>query len=157
MKTRKALLVLLIYFFAATVSATEGESNSGIEFGIIYKGELSSVLRGGRNQQTSYLENLDLRLNFDLEKLAGWQGGSVFIYGLGNRGSSETNSPSVNVGDIQGTSNIQTPSSSFVVYEAWYQQMFAEEKVSLLVGLHDLNSEFYAVDSAAIFLMLALV
>lgn len=133
------------------VSPSEQDSDSGVEFGIIYKGELSSVMRGGVKQQSSYLENLDVRLMLDSAKLLGWKGGSLFLYGLGNRGSTDTNAPTVNVGDTQGTSNIQTPSSQFILYEAWYQQMFFEEKVSLLVGMHDLNSEFYAVDSAALF------
>ncbi|KYG66975.1 hypothetical protein AZI86_08105 [Bdellovibrio bacteriovorus] len=133
------------------VSPTDKDSESGVEFGIIYKGELSSVMQGGLDQQSSYLENLDVRLMVNTEKLLGWKGGSLFLYGLGDRGSSETNSPTVNVGDIQGTSNIQTPSSQFILYEAWYQQMFFEDKVSLLVGMHDLNSEFYAVDSSALF------
>lgn len=133
------------------VSPTDKESESGVEFGIIYKGELSSVMHGGLNQQSSYLENLDVRLMMNTEKLLGWKGGSLFLYGLGNRGTSETNAPTINVGDMQGTSNIQTPSSQFILYEAWYQQMFFEDKVSLLVGLHDLNSEFYAVDTSGIF------
>lgn len=133
------------------VAPTEKSSASGIDFALIYKGEFSSVLNGGIKQQSSYLENLDVRLNFDLAKLAGLQGGSVFLYGLGNRGATDANSPTANVGDIQGTSNIQTATSQFILYEAWYQQMFFEQKMSLLVGLHDLNSEFYSSDSAALF------
>jgi porin len=132
-------------------SPTDKESKTGIDFGIIYKGELSSVINGGQKQQTSYLENLDVRVNFDFNKLFGWKGASFFIYGLGDRGATADNAPSINVGDIQGTSNIQTASSQFILYEAWFQQMFFEDKVSLLVGLHDLNSEFYSADSAAMF------
>ncbi len=133
------------------VSPTDESSESGIEFGLIYKGELSSVMSGGLNQHSSHLENLDVRLNLDLNKIAGLKGASVFIYGLGNRGANDTSTPMTNVGDIQGTSNIETGSSQFILYEAWYQQMFFEDKVSILLGLHDLNSEFYAADSAGIF------
>jgi porin len=37
------------------------------------------------------------------------------------------------------------------VYEAWAQQLFLDDKVSLLVGLHDLNSEFYVTDTSGLF------
>ena len=53
-------------------------------------------------------------------------------------------------GDLQTLSNISTD-NALKVYEFWYEQGFANDAVKLLVGLHDYNSTFYALDSAGLF------
>ena len=126
-------------------------SDSGIDLGLIYKGEFNKVLNGGLRQRSVYLENLDVRFNMDLEKSVGLKGGSFFFYALADKGADRDQSPSKNVGDLQGTSNIETAVDDFKPYELWYQQLLLEDKVSILFGLHDLNSEFYNNDSASSF------
>ena len=123
----------------------------GVELSFVYKGEFSRVFSGGVDSQNSYLENLDIKLAIDAEKAMNWTGASFFLYGLGDRGSQPTNSPSFNVGDLQGVSNIETSRSAFKLYEAWYQQKFWDGKASVLLGLHDLNSEFYVTDTSTLF------
>jgi len=77
-----------------------------------------------------------------------WSGGTLFVYGLRNNGGD----PSANlIGDLQTASNIEAP-NQFIVHEAWYEQNFADGMVSILAGLHDLNSEFYASDYASLYL-----
>jgi porin len=49
------------------------------------------------------------------------------------------------VGDMQVTSNIEAP-AAMRLYEAWYEHHFAADRLSLLVGLHDFNSEFDVVE-----------
>lgn len=122
-------------------------SDRGIDLALIYKWEFNRVLSGGVSQKSETLGNLDLRASFDFEKLAGWKGTSAFAYVLGDHGGH----PSFNAGDTQGTSNIESPVDALKVYELWIQQLFLNEKVSLLLGLHDLNSEFYVTDSAGLF------
>lgn len=124
----------------------------GVDIEFVYKGEVSQPLKRGVNKKTSYLNNLDLKLTLDADKLFGAKDTTVFIYGLGDYGSERGNSPSVNVGDQQGTSNIEAPVDDFKVYEAWVQKEFFDKKLSLLFGLHDLNSEFYVTESSGLFL-----
>ncbi len=103
---------------------------------------------GGVETGGNYLENLDLTLDLDMGSLVGWNGAEFFFYGLGNAGAS----PTEYVGDMQGTSNIETGMEYFKLYEAWFQQNLLDDKISLLFGIHDLNSEFYANDPAGLFL-----
>lgn len=85
--------------------------------------------------------NFDLTVSLDTEKAKLWQGGTVFLYVLGNFGEAATGI----VGNTRATSNIEAP-ETIKLYEAWYNQDFAEGKLSLLVGLHDYNSEFNALE-----------
>jgi porin len=60
-------------------------------------------------------------------------------------------SPSEHAGDFQGVSNIDAP-DAWKVYEAWYDQSFADDQASVRVGLYDLNSEFDVIESAGLFI-----
>jgi len=121
--------------------------DKGIEFGFIYTGEIFGNLRGGFSRGVEYLDNFDLLLSVDAEKFVSWKGASFLIYGLGNQGGS----PSSHAGDHQTASNIDAP-DTWKLYEAWYQQNFLGNRLSFLVGLHDLNSEFDAMETSALFI-----
>jgi len=86
-------------------------------------------------------------LTLDTEKAGLWKGGTLFMYGLINHGGD----PTANlIGDIQTASNIETGDQA-VIYELWLQQSFADDLLSVLLGFHDLNSEFYASDYGGLF------
>lgn len=122
----------------------------GIDLGIVYKGEYHRFTAHGETR-SGYFDNLDLRLGWDLGKSHGLTGTSFFIYGLGNSGADRGDGTSAQLGDAQGVSNIETGVDAFRLYEAWFQQEFAEGRFSVLAGLHDLNSEFYVTDASALF------
>lgn len=119
----------------------------GVAAEAVYTGETWSTLSGGLHHHTRYLDNLDLTLTLDAEKLVGWKGASFFLYGLENHGGS----PSEDVGDAQVVSNIDAP-DSWKLYEAWFQQNLFDDRLSLLAGLYNLNGEFYVNDVAALFI-----
>jgi porin len=123
-------------------------SGLGVDLAVIYKGEFNANLGGGLARGTAYLGNLDVRVSVDGDKLLGLKGTSAFFYGLGDHGGH----PSQYVGDAQVTSNIETNAATFKLYEAWIQQLACEDRLSLLAGLHDLNSEFYVTESSGLFL-----
>ena len=122
-------------------------SELGIDFTAIYKFEYRETVAGGIQKGAQTLGNLDLRTAIDMEKLVGARGLSAFVYVLGNHGGDD----SLYAGDTQVTSNIEAPSDFVRVYEAWVQQLLFEKRVSILAGLHDLNSEFYVTDTSALF------
>lgn len=123
------------------------ESENAIALSGQYRGELNYVRSGGLRKGSAFLGQLDLRSQFDLEKLAGWHGGSIAFNLMANHGAD----PSRNVGDMQVTSSIETRYNSIKVYEAWFQQSFFAGRASALLGLHDLNTEFYASNVTALF------
>lgn len=141
---------------ASTVKSDEQPNAEGegkaLDWSITYKADINRVMSGGSKTHNSYIENLDLKLNVDAEKAMSWKGASFFFYGLGNRGADNGNTPSAVIGDRQGVSNIETTSDGFRLYEAWYQQNLMDDRLSILFGLHDLNSEFYVTDTSALFL-----
>src|SRR6185295_3453829 len=55
------------------------------------------------------------------------------------------------VGDAQGVSNLEA-SGGWQLDEAWLQQNLFDNRVSALVGRYDVNTEFYRLQSAALFL-----
>ena len=122
--------------------------DKGVTFELVYTGDAFTNAQGGAKSGGGFLGNLDITLDLDMEKFVGWKGGQIFLYGLGNHGQD----PTEFVGDAQGTSNIETGADTFILYEAYIQQSFLEDKISILFGLHDLNSEFYGNDPAGLFL-----
>ncbi len=81
------------------------------------------------------------------EALLGVDLGSFFLYGLLDHGGR----PSADVGDAQGVDNIEAPSTA-KLFEAWWQKSLLEDRASILFGLYDVNSEFYSVETAELFL-----
>lgn len=127
-------------------------SDLGIDFSVIYKSDWTRNTRGGISTKTAYLDNLDLKMNLDMDKMAGLKGLSLFAYGIRNSGANRGDRPSQFVGDWQWTSNIETYVDDFRLYQAFIQQLFFEDRASVLFGLHDLNSEFYVTNTATLFL-----
>ncbi len=121
--------------------------DAGIQFGIRYDGEVFSNTSGGARRGSTYLGNLNLQLTFDAERLVGWPGATFFLYGLGIHGGH----PSAFVGDAQGVSNIEAP-AKWKIEEGWIQQNLFANRFSMLFGRYDLNSEFYRLQSAGLFL-----
>ena len=78
--------------------------NRGIDLDIRYDGEIFTNL-GGLRQGAAYLGNFNLQLKLDAQRLFGWRGATVFLYGLGIHGGS----PSSFLGDAQGVTNIEAP------------------------------------------------
>ncbi len=122
-------------------------SNRGVQFGIRYDGEGFVDLSGGLRRGATYLANVNLQLTVDAQRLIGWPGATAFVYGLGVYGGQ----PSTFVGDAQGVSNIEAP-AGWRLEEAWIQQNLFGNRFSVLIGRYDLNSEFYRLQSASLFL-----
>lgn len=113
---------------------------------VAYTGDVLSNVGGGIQTGTRYLDNLDVTLEADLEELWGIGGGTVFLYGLYNNGTTFSEEL---VGDLQVISNIDAI-EAWRLYEAWYE--WRGSKWSIRSGLYDLNSEFDVKESGALFL-----
>jgi porin len=111
-----------------------------------YSGDLVANVAGGEHHGTAYAGAGNAELTFLLGPLIGWPNARVFILGLATHGGA----PSALVGDVQGVSSLQaTPAVR--LEEVWLQQNLLGNRLSLLAGRYDLNSEFYRLQSAALF------
>jgi porin len=124
-------------------------SDRGYDWEIVYKLDVLSKV-SPPSEKTYGLDNLDIKLSLDGEKIVGIKGSSALLYVLSNHGSK----PAV-VGDHSaGLDNIETAegANTIKLYQAWIQQTFLDEQLSVLVGLYDLNSEFYVTEASGIFI-----
>lgn len=112
-----------------------------------YALDLLANVRGGVERGAVGLGSLDVTGRVDLERLLGWSGASLFVYGLATHGAE----PSELTGDAQVVSNIEAP-DGVRLYEAWVQKNLDGPHLSLLVGLYDVNSEFDVIERAGVFL-----
>jgi porin len=137
-------------------------SAHGYDWEIVYKLDLLSKTSApdqagcqgnspARCFNTYALDNLDIKLSLDGEKIAGLKGSSALLYVLSNHGGK----PAVKSDRLpHGVDNIETPEggNTIKLYQAWIQQTFLDERLSVLAGLYDLNSEFYVTESSGIFI-----
>lgn len=122
------------------------ETHGPILLQLTYTGEVMGNASGGQRRGTRYLDNLDIVFEADMERLVGWNGAQVHVYGLYNNGKSISDL----VGDTQAVSNIEAGTRALRLYEAWIDQKVGD-RLSVKVGLYDLNSEFDALDAAGLF------
>jgi porin len=124
------------------------DSAAAIDLSVVYTAEVLRNSRGGQ-RRAHYLDNLDVTVTVDAERAFGWQGATLFAYGLYNNGEPFSDDL---VGAAQGVSNIETGVGAVRLYEAWIEQRFASDRASVKLGLYDLNSEFDAIEAAALFI-----
>ncbi len=134
-----AILILLGCIFPLMA-----KEKGGIQPEVAYTSEFLRAV-GDTVKPNLFLDNLDVVLDFDTEALGLWRGGTLHFYYLSNVGDD----PSGSIGDIQVTSNIESDDSQRLC-EFWYNQALGN--FEFLLGLHDLNSEFYTSDVAGLFL-----
>ena len=136
-------LFVLCLLSGSLVSAQS--SNKGLIFEGVYTLDLASNLKGGLDQGSAYLGNIDLIFTFDTEKFGFWKNGRFFVYLLNNHG----NSLSDLIGDFQVVNNIEANSNSRL-YEFWYEHHL--ENIKITIGQHNLNSIFAISESGLFFI-----
>jgi porin len=122
-------------------------ADHGIQPAIVYDGAAFADLAGGLRRGTTYLGTLRLQLTLDGARLAGMPGMTLFVEGMNIHGGH----PSRFAGDAQGVSSLEGP-ARWMLYEAWVQQNLFRNELSILIGRYDLNTEFYRLQSAGLFL-----
>jgi porin len=114
---------------------------------LIYDGELISNVAGGLQRGTTYEGVAQAQFTFNFRRIFGWRGASGFFFIAGLHGGQ----PEPLVGDIQGVSDLEGQ-PMLRVQELWIQQNAIGNRVSLLAGRYDVNSEFYLSRSGELFL-----
>jgi porin len=121
----------------------------GIEVEASYTFDIVANVSGGLKRGSTVLDNTLIGATFDGDKLFGWSGGSVFVQALSNQGGHPDRDL---VGSAQGVDNIEVGQTTAKLYQAWVQQNMFDDKVSVLAGLYDLNSEFYVTQTSGLFM-----
>ncbi len=109
-------------------------------------GDVVTVVEGPAAPGTRALTNVDLIIDADLDRLVGWTGALLKLHGLSNNGGR----PNDLAGTLQGVNNIEVDQGRTKLYEAYIEQSLLAGRASVLVGLADLNADFYQNDSAGL-------
>lgn len=104
--------------------------NIGITPLLTYVTDIAGNVTGGKNQGAAYSDNIGLNLVFDLNKLAGIEGGSFLLSMSQRDGSSLSERHVGNVFAIQQDWGGQT----FKIIDVAYQQKLLDDRVELRVG-----------------------
>ncbi|MDO9609241.1 MAG: carbohydrate porin [Brevundimonas sp.] len=112
-----------------------------------YTADVSGVVSGGAKRAGRYLDNLSVELDGDLEQAWGWRRARLHLSGLYNGGGE----PNALAGTLQGVDNIEVGAQGARLFEAWIEQDLGGS-ATLLAGLYDLNSEFYATEASGLLL-----
>lgn len=110
-----------------------------------YTADVIGPVAGDVVHRGSVLDNFDFIADLDLGRAIGWEGATVHGYILSNNGQI----PNDFVGSLQGVDNIEVARQDIRLYELWVEAPLGE-RTTLLGGLYDLNSEFYANDAAGL-------
>lgn len=106
---------------------------------------IGDTLHADEPSFTTALGHLDLRLTGNAARLFGWPATTFRLEALADDGAK----PNGRVGTLQGISNIEVRRNAARLYAAWLQHAFSPG-LDLLVGLYDLNSEFYSTDASSL-------
>lgn len=115
----------------------------GVDLQLFAIHDFAANVSGGIERNAGIIGNIGISLAVDTTKAGLWEDGKFFYYGLGIYGSE----PSKWVGDFQYTENIQGV-DEFQIYQMWYAHSFADDKLNLLFGIHDFNTEFSVLQYA---------
>lgn len=121
----------------------------GISLEATYTGEYWKNKKGGLQKNDTYLGNIDLNITLDTKKANLWSDGTFFVYFLDNHGGKKLTESIT--GDLQTISNIEAPRSTRL-YQFWYEHTFRGGLVSVLLGIHDYNSDFAVTEYGGLFI-----
>ena len=122
--------------------------NHGVNLKLSYKLDAFNNIDGGITSGEAILDRVVTNLVFDGEKILNIKGLTANVTYFNNSGGY----PDTYVGSAQGTDAMEVKKNKSRFYEAWIQQNFLDNKVSALVGLLDINNEFFHADSTGMFI-----
>lgn len=127
----------------ACASASPAFADDGVAYSVEYTGDIVGPVAGAE-RRGYYLDNLDLSATFDMQRLAGWADTTVFLHLLNNSGGTPNDAALT----LQGVDNIEVTRQRARLYEFWIETNLGP--VNTRAGLYDINSEFYANESAGL-------
>ena len=108
--------------------------------------DVVGIVEGPVSKKINVLSNFDLIVEADLDQLVGWRGARLKFHGLSNYGGRPNDFAST----LQGVNNIEVTQGRTKLYQAYVEQDVFKGRASVLLGLADLNADFYQNDSAGL-------
>ena len=159
--------LLLLFFLSPLLPAAEGPdwnadtltgdwggvrtklSERGVALEVVLKADILSNVSGGIKRGTKYMDNWDVKLLADADKLWGWNNTTAFLQLISNHGGKLNGT---HVGSFMGVDNIEVNTNTTKLFHAWLERRFFDGKFSVLAGLYPVDSQFYVTDATGVFL-----
>jgi porin len=109
-------------------------------------GDFVNNFHGGMKKGFAYLGVESILLTFNTEAAGLWKGGTLIMHGMNTHGAQPS---SELTGDFQVFSNIEAGDHTGFYELAYFQKL---GRFTLLLGQHDLNTEFVVTQSADLFI-----
>lgn len=121
---------------------------SGISLGLTETGELLGTLTGGLRSGQEYHGVTTLTLGLDTRQAGAWDGGTFNMSALQTHGRPFS---SDYLGSLQTASGTETY-PGLRLWEAWFQQKLANDKVDIRIGQQSIDQEFMVSQYAGSFM-----
>ncbi|MGC8492799.1 MAG: carbohydrate porin [Syntrophobacteraceae bacterium] len=122
--------------------------NYGITFFLSETSEALGNVTGGTKHGMDYDGAIAMSLNFDLDKMSGWKGGTFFVSALQLHGR---NLSADYLHNIQSVSGIEAERATRL-WELWFQQSFAGGKADVKIGQIGIDQEFIVSQCCCLYL-----
>lgn len=140
----KRMFLIILIFGVLPIFGQQG-TNRWFNLETSVTGDFINNLSGGIKKGYTYIGMEELGIAISSSELGWWENGELFLHGLNSHGIT----PSTElVGDLQVSSNIESGNYTGL-YEYYYRQNIGN--FSILVGQHDLNSEFAGTEYGGTF------
>ncbi len=121
-------------------------SREGIDIGLDYTADILR-LPSVNNGQTDFIGLFNFDVQFDLNTLLNLNNTILYVNGFASHGPI----PGAEVGMAQGISSIAAY-NTWSLFQCWLQSNFYNDRLSILIGLLDLNSEFDNREASSLFI-----
>lgn len=146
---RSATGVGALCLAAASAVGARAQETPAVSFEAGYTGDFLANVSGGLRRTAQDLHLLEASATIDGERALGLPAGGALFVSV-NYNTENDFSGSV-TGDIQDVSSVDAP-EALRLYEFWYEQAFGGDRASVKAGLLDLNADFDANETGALFL-----
>lgn len=143
--SKLACLAASALLFSMSPAWAADETASPYELEVQYRLDYWTGLSGPLKDRWRHAGNLDLRFGVDAARAWGWDDTRFFLHALANHG----NHPNGTQAAAQGIDNIEVSVNTARIFQAWGEKTFFDERLAMLFGLFDLNSEFQVTESSA--------
>ena len=114
----------------------------------VHTGEAFADVAGGLRQGAVFDGMAKLGVGFNLEKIAGWGGASIYVNTIFPHGESLSQN---HTGDLGVVSNIDTY-DGVRLYKLWFQQLLDDGRWSLRIGQIAADKECFVSEGASLYL-----
>ena len=143
---REHLCALALAWLALPVAAAP-TLPAGVVVQGVYDGDWWDNAAGGNRRGAVYAAHLDTSLAADADTLFGWHGTRFYFRSFADNGASIGR----RVGSAQGVNNWESGYAGAKLLEAWVDQSFLNQRLSLRCGLYDTTTEFDKNKSQVLF------